>query len=279
MKLTEIKTKSDYYISATIYETGNTNVVLIIASATGVKQSFYKKIAEYFSKNRVSVITFDYLGIGLSLKKNIKKINNRVSDWGEIDLDATIKYAKEHYPNAKIVLLGHSIGGQLIGFAKSSPDLHKIVLVAAQSGYWKLWKGKDRLLMWLNWHILFPILPPFFGYMPSKRISGMENLPKNVAKQWSNWGKKPNYLFDEFKDNDLFFNDIQCSILAVSIQNDFYAPKEAVDWFVLKFKKANIKRVHILPASYDSKSIGHFGIFREKFSNTIWPSILEFIKN
>lgn len=279
MKLTEINTKSNHSITATIYEAEKANLVLIIASATGVKQSFYKKIAGYFSKNGVSVITFDYLGIGFSLKKNIKKLDNNVSDWGKIDLEATIKFAKENYPNTKIVLLGHSIGGQLIGFAKSSPDLHKIVLVATQSGYWKLWKGKDRLLMWLNWHILFPILPPIFGYMPSKRISGMENLPKNVAKQWSNWGRKANYLFDEFQDNNLFFNEIKCSMLAISIENDFYAPKEAVDWFVNKFQKANIKRVHIIPSDYNSKSIGHFEIFREKFSNTLWSSILEFIKN
>ena len=127
----------------------------------------------------------------------------------------------------KLFLLGHSIGGQLIGFAKSSLDLHKIVLVATQSGYWKLWKGKDQLLMWLNWHILFPILPPIFGYMPSKKISSMENLPKNVAKQWSNWGRKPNYLFDEFPESELFFKEIQCSMLAISIENDFYAPKRS----------------------------------------------------
>ncbi len=279
MKPLKIKTNDNNYIVANIYEANNSETVLIIASATGVKQSFYKKFAEYLCTKGITVITFDYTGIGESLQTSIKKIKTNVAHWGKVDLDSVIKYAKNNYSDANLIVVGHSIGGQLIGLAQSSLEVDKILLIATQSGYWKLWKGNNRLKMWANWYLLFPILTNLFSYMPSKKISGMENLPKNVAKQWSSWGRKSNYLFDEFKGNDLFFNEIQCSILAISIENDFYAPKEAVDWFVNKFKKANIKRVHIIPSNYNSKNIGHFGMFRENFSNTLWPSILEFIKN
>ena len=45
-------------ISATLYNAKGNNL-LIIASATGVKQTFYRKFAEFISNNGISVITFD----------------------------------------------------------------------------------------------------------------------------------------------------------------------------------------------------------------------------
>lgn len=96
----EIKTNYGDFVTASIYE-ADKNTILIIASATGVKQSFYKKFADFISANGVTVITFDYSGIGLSLKKPIKQVTNNASDWGKNDLEAIIKYTKENYPNAK----------------------------------------------------------------------------------------------------------------------------------------------------------------------------------
>jgi len=119
MKQIEIKTTNLNQITAQIYE-AEKNTVLIISSATGVKQGFYKKFADFVSTNGITVITFDYSGIGLSLNKPIKQIKSSASDWGKNDLDSVIKFTKENYPNAKITLLGHSIGGQIIGLSKSS---------------------------------------------------------------------------------------------------------------------------------------------------------------
>jgi predicted alpha/beta hydrolase len=273
----EIKTNYGNSITASIYE-ADKNTILIIASATGVKQSFYKKFADFVSTNGVTVITFDYSGIGLSLKKPIQQVVSNATDWGKNDLESIIKYAKENYPNAKITLLGHSIGGQLIGLAKSSSQVQKLILVAAQSGYWKLWKGNSKLMMWLNWHVLFPTLINIFGYMPSKKISKMENLPKRVAKQWNNWCKKPNYLFDEVSTNDLFFNSISTKILAISIENDFYAPKKAVDWFTAKYKNAEINKLHLKPSDYNTNIIGHFGVFSSKFMSNLWKLLYDEIE-
>jgi predicted alpha/beta hydrolase len=277
MEQIEIKTTNLNQITAQIYEAGK-NTVLIISSATGVKQGFYKKFADFVSANGITVITFDYSGIGLSLKKPIKQIKSSASDWGKNDLEAVIKFTKENYPNAKITLLGHSVGGQIIGLAKSSSEVQKIILVSAQSGYWKMWKGFDRLKMWANWHILFPTLINVFGYMPSKRISGMENLPKNVAKQWSGWCRKPNYLFDEVSKQDLFFKNISVKAIAISIENDFYAPKDAVDFLTEKYENAEIKKLHLRPTEYNTNTIGHFGVFREKFENTLWKLVMNEIE-
>lgn len=273
MKQIDIQTSRDYSITAQVYETDQ-DTVLIIASATGVKQGFYKKFASFISSHGTTVITFDYSGIGLSKKQPLQRIKTKASDWGQMDLDAVIRFAKNKYPTAKITLLGHSIGGQLIGLTKSSLEVQKIVLVSAQSGYWKFWKGGDKLKLWFNWHVLFPILIQAFGYLPSKRMSGMEDLPQGVARQWSRWSRSPNYLFDDIPAFEVYFHQIFVNLTAISIDRDFYAPKEAVDWLTSKYENAAVKKIHLMAENYGASKIGHFGIFRDKFENSLWTLLL-----
>ncbi|WP_375562682.1 alpha/beta fold hydrolase [Bernardetia sp. OM2101] len=277
MKQIKISSNSET-ISATLFESDKSDTVLIIASATGVRQEYYHKFSKYLSDNGVSVITFDYFGIGRSLTKPIKELDNNAADWGKNDLESVLQYVLTHFPNSKKVILGHSIGGQLIGLAKSSTKFDKIILVAAQSGYWKFWKGIGRLKMWFNWYILFPTLLNFFGYLNSKKLSGMENLPKNVANQWRNWGKKPDYIQSDKSIVLKYYDKIELDISAFSIEDDDFAPKEAVEWMTSQYRNSNVKSSHFIPSNFGVKKIGHFGVFKDKFKTTIWEILQNEIK-
>ncbi len=277
----EIEVLSDSgMLSATLFEGSKTDTVLVIASATGVKQEFYQKFAQFIAGNGIAVLTFDYLGIGRSLRKPIRTLRNNTADWGKNDLESVLEYVASNYPNSNKIILGHSIGGQLIGLAKSSPKLDKLILVAAQSGYWKYWNGMGRIKMWLNWYILFPILLLTFGYLKSKKISGMENLPKNVARQWSNWGKHRNYILSDPSIGQTYYDKIGAEITAFSIDDDNFAPAQAVEWMTKQYTAGSKKkRIHLKPLDFEVKKIGHFGVFKEQFQKTIWADILNEIGN
>lgn len=261
-------------LSGTLFEGTQNDTILIIASATGVKQAYYQKFAQFVAYNGISVITFDYNGIGQSLNKPIKELDNNAADWGRNDLEHVIQYALKHYPNAKKVVLGHSIGGQLIGLAASSQKLDQIVLIAAQSGYWKFWKGVGRLKMWFNWYVLFPVVLNLFGYLNAKRISGMENLPKNMANQWRNWGKHPDYLMSDSSITELHYQKITTPISAFGIADDDLAPLSAVQWMTHQYQNAETKSILLQPKNFQVAKIGHFGVFKERFRDTIWPIVL-----
>ncbi|WP_350288038.1 alpha/beta hydrolase [uncultured Croceitalea sp.] len=277
MKEIQILSNSEI-LSATLFEGIKNDSVLIIASATGVKQEYYQKFAQFTARHGISVVTFDYNGIGRSLKKPIRKLKNNAADWGKNDLESIIQYVIKHYPKSKKVILGHSIGGQLIGLSKSSVELDKIVLVAAQSGYWKFWKGLGRIKMWLNWYILFPLLLNMFGYLKSKKISGMENLPKNVANQWRNWGKNYNYILGDTSIKNTYYNKIKADVTAFNIEDDNFAPMDAVQWMTTQYKIATKKSIYLKPNDFEVEKIGHFGVFNERFNNSIWTQILNEIK-
>ena len=269
----EIQTANGYSISANLYAAESPTVV-IIASATGVKQQFYQKFAEFLSGNGITVITFDYYGIGASLRKPIKKISVTAAEWGSNDLEAVIQWACNSYFGSNIIVLGHSIGGQLIGLAPSASRLKRIVLVAAQSGYWKYWRGARRYQMWANWNLLFPLLTRVAGYMPSKKFSGMENLPGGMAIQWSKWCRSRDYLFADVPPHQLYYEKVTAPIVSISIENDPFAPKAAVDWLTEKYKSQLFKLLHLHPDQYGVGEIGHFGVFKEQFRSTIWELLL-----
>lgn len=277
MKKIEIISNSEI-LSATFFEGVHNDTILIIASATGVKQEYYQKFAQFIANNGISVLTFDYTGIGRSLKKPIKKYINNAADWGKNDLESIIQYTITKYPKSKKIVLGHSIGGQLIGLSKASMQLDKIVLVAAQSGYWKYWKGIGRIKMWCSWYLLFPIFLSTFGYLKSKKISGMENLPKHVAKQWSTWGKNKDYILSDTSIHQMYYDSISADVTAFSIEDDKFAPVSAVKWMTSQYKNAKKKSIHLKPQDFKVNRIGHFGIFKEKFKDTIWVKILDEIK-
>ena len=275
MQLFQIDIDKHHAVKCSLYNAISSDKIIIIVSAAGVLQSFYKKLAEFFQKNKISTITFDYTGIGKSLNRNIKNENSSLTNWGNRDLEAVINHTIEIYPNHNLILLGHSIGGQLIGLAPSSYKADKIILVAAQSGYWKFWKGASRIRMWVNWYLLVPALTKVFGYLPSKKLSRMESLPKNVAEEWAKWCKSSDYLFPYFSDGELYFDQIKCSLTSISIDDDFFASKKSVEWLTAKFKTANIKSLHFIPENFKASKIGHFSLFTEKFKHSVWNILLE----
>ena len=68
------------------------------------------------------------------------------------------------------------------------------------------------------------------------------------------------------------------NITAISVENDSYAPKEAVDWLTMKYKNANVKELYLKSNQYSVKEIGHFGFFREKFKGRLWTILLNEIE-
>lgn len=277
-----IKTPLGHQLGLTIFKPKISNhKSIIISSATGVLQHYYFKFSTYFSELGYTVYTFDYSGIGKSNIRTtpLKQSKIDLKAWGENDQTSVINYALSQNPNDKIILISHSIGGQLIAFNKSNAQIDAIITVASQSGYWKHWKGFDRFKMYIFWHILIPTLTPVFGYFPAKKIGLFENLPKEMAHQWQRWGKQKDYMLSEFDFENLQFKNYKNSLLALSFPNDEFASKSSVDWLASQFVTARVDRRHIIPEELGLPHIGHFGFFRSQFKDSLWQMMHEWIES
>lgn len=255
-----------------------TDNIVVISSATGVLQKYYSKYAQFFASQGFTVYTFDYHGIGSSgsqpgaLKTNVSSLRS----WGSEDQAAVIEFAKNENPNAKLTLITHSLGGQLLGFNPNYAMIDQAILVASQSGYWKYFKGFHRAKMWLFWFVLIPCLTPFFGYFPAKKLGLFENLPKRAVYEWASWGKRKEYLMHFRNDQDYFFDKIEIPLLVLSFSKDTFAPKTTVDWLAKQFTNADLERVHHTPKKGEAH-VKHFGYFKSIFKEQFWQQSMNWI--
>lgn len=270
-KAVRVPTRKEYSLGARRFTPAKeSGKILVISSATGVLQSFYGRFAAYMAELGFTVFTFDYRGIGESGSdpSQLRETGLDLRSWGSNDQAAMIRYAKSEMPNNELIVLTHSIGGQLFGFNPEFENVDKLVMVASQSGYWKYFKGIHLPKMWLFWNVLIPLATPLYGYFPAKKLGLFENLPREMVYQWARWGKKPAYMMHYHEDETYFFRDFTGPLLSLSFPEDIFAPKAAVDWLTNQYASASVTRVH-----YKPKGLGqprHFGFFRQRFQEELW---------
>lgn len=251
---------------------------LLISSATAVHQNYYKKFAHYFAQHGFVCYTFDYSGFGASgnTADYLKTHQGGVKSWGAIDQKALVELIQQNHPTLKLVLVSHSIGGQLVGFNPQNTAFEKGVMVACQSGYWKAYRGIDQLRLWLFWYVFIPIFTPLFGYYPGKKIGLVDNLPKGLVTEWRKWGVKKEYFMHFYNTADYHFDKLVAPLRMFSFTHDNFASKKGVDWLAKQYKNAAIERIHFDKNS-DGKRPGHFGFFKEEFKNDFWKPNLDWL--
>lgn len=276
-----IATERGYRIAAHRFSSGNDiEKTLVISSATGVLQKFYSKFASFYAAQGFVVYTFDYCGIGKSRSSiaELKKTDVNLTDWGQNDQAGVLAFAKSEHPNTELILVTHSIGGQLIGLNPNYHMLDKVIMVGSQSGYWKDFKGLHTPKMWLFWYGVIPVLTTLFGYFPAEKFRLFANLPKNMAYEWAKWGRQKEYMMSFYDKQSYFFDAINIPILSLSFPKDAFAPKKTVDWLSDQYENARVTRVHYRPEK-EGKQPGHFGFFRPEFREPLWERSVQWILN
>jgi predicted alpha/beta hydrolase len=251
---------------------------VVIAPATAVKRRFYEKFAAFLASQGLRALTFDYRGIGDSLRVNIRRQPGTMRDWGEKDLAGVLDYVKERYPESRLVVVGHSAGGQLVGLTDRNRSVCAMLTVAAQSGYWRHWPAPRRYVMAGVWYGLIPSLTGLFSYFPTKTLKMGENLPAGIALEWARWCRNERFFIDERGEPiPGHFDGLRIPIRAYSFEDDHFAPRRAVDALMSFYKDASIERLHLRPAEVSARQLGHFGFFRERLRDSLWKSSAQWL--
>lgn len=92
------------------FECENPTSVAIIIHGIGEYAGRYSRLAEYFTKSGIAVLSMDLRGHGRSAGKR-----GHCAPRTDVlrDIDSLIEYAKLRYPNIPITLYGHSMGGNI----------------------------------------------------------------------------------------------------------------------------------------------------------------------
>jgi predicted alpha/beta hydrolase len=261
-----------FLLAATLYEpapAADRDVTVLVNSATAVPRSYYDGFARHLAGQGFAVLTYDYRGIGESRPRRLGRFRAWMRQWGEEDQAGVLDWIAGHLRPSKLLVVGHSVGGQIVGLAPNNRRISALLGVAAQNGYLGHWPAPTRYSLALRWYLTVPLVSRLFGYVPGW-LGIKEDLPGGVAREWAAWCRRPDFLFEGHEERRRGFERFARPILAYSFADDPYAPRPAVESLLGAYRNARIAHRHVAPREVGAPAIGHFGFFRDRFRETLW---------
>lgn len=138
------KALDGYILAGVLYTPVNTiKANLVVSSATGVPQAFYRRFSEYAAQLGYQVLTFDYRGVAKSAPRQLKGFKMSYLDWGKLDLAGAIDYSfKQDTP---LFLVGHSYGGQALGLTPNHDKVSAMYCFGTGAGWHGYMPLKEKL--------------------------------------------------------------------------------------------------------------------------------------
>ncbi len=264
------------------------HTALLINAATGVVARYYSRYAAYLARAGFLVLTYDYRGIGLSRPKSLRGFRATKHDWGALDCEAALQFLHQQAPDLPMGAVCHSIGGFALGLAPSAAYVQRALFVGCQYAYWQDYRLSVRLFMWMNWHLVMPLLTKLFGYFPGKRLGWLEDLPAGVAMEWATrfhpafhrrYRSLPHAqpaAHDQILEARM--SAIQADILAIADTRDPFATPAATRRLLAYFRQSHREFARIDARRHQLPKLGHFGFFHDRFANSLWPQSLAWLQ-
>jgi predicted alpha/beta hydrolase len=253
---------------------------VLLCPATGVRQRFYAAFARWLAQQGIDVLTFDYRGIGESLREtHVRQCPARKQDWGQLDMPAALDWLMQRTGAESVDLIGHSAGGQLIGLMPNHASIRRVLMVSASSGHvWGL-RFPYRIAAFAYLQFYLPLTARALGYSPSRVIGMGEDLPAGVARQWSRWCLRPGYVANEFGRgiSHHYYDEFRAPILSLYSRDDSIATERNVQDLLRLFPSAPKQKICLDPNQLGVPSVGHVDFFRASRA-AAWPLALDWLR-
>lgn len=253
--------------------------VVAIMPGIGYPKEYYLKFALFLADAGFIVAITDYRGQGKSRPENFKNYSINIIDWAMYDMSDVINWLEEKHPNLPLLLIGHSIGGQLIGLLPNHYKIKAAVMIAVSGGYWRWTTKKTKGISLFLWYLFVPLSNFLFGYTKGSLIPGFVDLPKGIASDWRKWCCNPKYLF-HYLGKDLpagKYSDIKFPIYYWRATDDQIATEKNADVFLSHLPNAQLQKNVLTPEELGVKAIGHDQMFKQSFEKTVWLPIRQWL--
>ncbi|MBI5898581.1 MAG: alpha/beta hydrolase [Rhodocyclales bacterium] len=256
---------------------GPTRGQVAIAAAMAVPQAFYSHFARWLARCGYVAWTFDYRGIGESLKGPRRRVKADLADWLHKDYDALLRHIAAGAPEQPLMVVGHSFGGQVVPLLPSRERLAGLVNIAVGSGSTRHLAPRTRRSAPLLWHVLAPTLCPLFGYFPGSRIGVVGDLPTGAMMQWRRWCLTPEYLLSGEPGAREAYATASYPVLALSFADDELLHESGSHLLHGAYRQGGVDYRSITPAAHGLQRIGHFGFFKPQGEAALWPLVTEWL--
>jgi predicted alpha/beta hydrolase len=265
-------------LNATLFEAADPTHAVIVSCATATPRGFYRAFAAWLAARGAAVLTYDYRGCGESAE-DLRRSNARMRDWGALDFPGVVAWMRQRYPRLKLNTVGHSFGGHALLMAPNAGEIERSVLVASQSGYWRLTSPPERLKVWALINIVAPFFIRVNGYVSGSKVGLGEDFAKGIMLEWRGWCNAPDYFYDDPTMEAILANGVRYTAptLMLGLTDDVWATPAAIDWLAAHYTHAPVERRTLDPRAFGLDSIGHMGFFRSRNGEALWPLVAAYL--
>ena len=266
-----VVTRNGRTVQATFFHpNGEPVAAVLLVPGLGTGQRYYAAFASWLAAQGLLVATFDYVGTGASGPHELRGLDVNIVDWARLDCDAMLDAISLCAPDKPLYWIGHSLGGQILGFVPRPERITKVLTIAAGSGYWLDHAASLKWRVWWLWYVVAPLATRWFGYFPGKRLRKVGDLPRGVMEQWRRWCLHPDYAVGaEGPSVRADFAALSTPMTSISFTDDELMSARNTASLHGFYVGATPSMVRLSPQALGVKRIGHFGFFRAQFEN-LW---------
>lgn len=275
-----VRCSDGFVLEVTMHSSGQpAKAVVQINPATAVTERMYFPFAEHLVANGFDVVTYNYRGMRKG-GPHPKSIKAGFLTWADQDVEAVTQWTAERYRLVPHLAVGHSFGGHAIGLTAGSQRLSGAVMICSHAGclrFVRPWSERLRVAFLLK--VLGPLCARSLGFVPGRTLGIGEDLPGQVMLDWSRWTSLPRYFFDDPSTQAIErFRRPNLPILSLGMNDDHWAPAEAIDLLARHFSACDVERRQLGPSDSRDRPIGHLGFFRRDHATTLWPVVTQWLE-
>lgn len=207
---------------------GEHTPLVVLLPAMGTPAGYYRPFAGALREAGMAVVVADLRGTGGSTPAATRSCGYGYAELVD-DVGAVLDAARADGSTRRVVLLGHSLGGQLglLHLALTGRrDVDGIALVASCLPHWRnypTWTGWVVLPVTLGIHALTTVL----GFWPGWAFAGRQS--RGVVRDWAHSVRTGRFPTLGGADPMPALARLDAPVLYVSVDNDRLAPHEIVD--------------------------------------------------
>lgn len=237
---------------------------LLVFPALAASSGIYVRMAFSLAKMGYRLVLVDPRGTGESAPPPSRKVDFGIHEHLEYDWPAAIAWTKSRYPSCPIVLLGHSLGGQLSAvYSGQHPGSVKaMILLNVPFVWYRNWPFPSSLALWAV-YAGCSLTASVFGYFPANRLGLGQPVAKTLLHDWTHWGLTGKLIDEEGNDLATLLERVSGPVLCISFTDDrFHAPQSAVNDFARRLIGSELTRWHLSPSELEVDKLGHFVYLR-----------------